>query len=304
MRRVARAAAALLALGLLASLAACGDGSPANGSDRASGGRRAGATIARTVDSAVFTVDCDFSHRALDDPIVFPGRPGASHLHDFFGAVDVDAGSTAESLRDGDTTCEDREDTASYWAPALLHGDEPVDPIKLRAYYRAAPGADAAEVRSLPAGLEMIVGDMHTPEGEWPDLAQVAWGCGLRPRQFHHMPPDDCTPRSPLTLRLVMPDCWDGKNLASPDHHAHLAASDDGRCPASHPVPILQVQLSYQYPVWAATPDAPSPHVDDLTLASGGWQTSHGDLLNAWDQERLDRHTALCVHAMANCTIG
>src|SRR4051812_19414717 len=29
--------------------------------------------------------ECPYSHSAKDDPIKFPGRPGASHLHDFFG---------------------------------------------------------------------------------------------------------------------------------------------------------------------------------------------------------------------------
>ena len=33
---------------------------------------------------AVFVTRCNFSHRNMDDPIVFPGQPGAAHSHDFF----------------------------------------------------------------------------------------------------------------------------------------------------------------------------------------------------------------------------
>ena len=31
--------------------------------------------------------ECPYSHSAPDDPIRFPGQPGASHLHDFFGVT-------------------------------------------------------------------------------------------------------------------------------------------------------------------------------------------------------------------------
>lgn len=294
-----RIGAALL---VSASLAGCGDGNGA--SVWVAPPRRAGPSIAASIDAALFTVDCTFSHRAPDDPIVYPGQSGASHMHDFFGAEGTDAASTAGSLRGGPTTCEDPEDTASYWAPAIYDGARPVDASVLRAYYRAAPGADVSEIRAVPAGMEMIVGDPHRPEGDWPSTGQVGWGCGWRPLQFHHLPPGDCTVNAPLTLRLVYPDCWDGEHLGSADHHDHVAYSTRGWCPPGHPVPIVQVQVSIQYPVWAPTPGASSPRAARLTLASGGWQGAHGDFLNAWDEERLAHQTDLCIRAMANCTIG
>jgi hypothetical protein len=46
--------------------------------------------------------------------------------------------------------------------------------------------------------------------------------------------------------------CWDGKNLDSPDHQAHVAYptagpatfdTDGGACPATHPVKVPQVML-------------------------------------------------------------
>jgi hypothetical protein len=252
----------------------------------------------------VFTVDCRFSHQAPDDPIVHPGAPGASHLHDFFGNTRAYAASTAGSLRGAPTTCTDRGDTSAYWAPAIFAGTSAVRPDFVRAYYRAPIGVDARRVQALPPSMEMIAGDVHQPAGTEPPLDQVAWGCGLTLTHVGHRPGNDCTPDAPLTLRLVFPDCWDGVHLRSADHRSHLARSRDGRCPASHPSPIEQVQLSFVYPVWRPTTAAPSPDATRLTLASGGWQTSHGDLLNAWDQRRLARQTDLCVHAMVDCTIG
>jgi hypothetical protein len=296
-----RRLAELVALVVVASAAAgCGDG----GDSRLPQGMRSGPTIATTVDSAVFTVDCAFSHRAPDDPIVHPGEPGASHVHDFFGADSADAHSTTETLRAGGTTCEDREDLAAYWAPALYVGREPVRPVLLRAYYRAAVGADVTEVQPLPDGIQLLAGVAHPSPGQETPVEVAGWGCGQRPRRLHRRPPGDCTPSSPLTLRLVFPDCWDGRRVSSDDHVSHAAHSERGRCPRSHPVPILQVQVSIAYDVWAREPDQPGPRADRLVLASGGWETTHGDFFNAWDPDRLAHRTRLCVRAMANCTIG
>jgi Domain of unknown function (DUF1996) len=69
--------------------------------------------------SGQFVVRCRYSHTLADDPIVFPGQPGASHVHDFFGNVTTDAASTVESMLAGETTCRAASDTAGYWAPAV-----------------------------------------------------------------------------------------------------------------------------------------------------------------------------------------
>ena len=41
-----------------------------------------------------FVSSCAFSHRAADDPIVFFGKPGASHDHSFVGNTGTNASST------------------------------------------------------------------------------------------------------------------------------------------------------------------------------------------------------------------
>src|SRR5436190_8376748 len=57
------------------------------------------------LDQGVFATLCRFSHEAPDDPIVYPGQAGKSHLHTFFGNASTDAASTYDSLRASDTTC-------------------------------------------------------------------------------------------------------------------------------------------------------------------------------------------------------
>src|SRR5436190_1912287 len=64
--------------------------------------------------------NCKPVKQAADDPLVFPGLPGASHLHTFVGNTAPTAFSTPESLaKNGSSSCEDPKDTASYWFPTL-----------------------------------------------------------------------------------------------------------------------------------------------------------------------------------------
>jgi hypothetical protein len=52
-------------------------------------------------DEPSFVVNCDFSHRNHDDPIVHPyppGAQGAAHQHDFFGNTSTDWDSTYNSM--------------------------------------------------------------------------------------------------------------------------------------------------------------------------------------------------------------
>ena len=44
-------------------------------------------------------IECRASHAAADDPIVFPGRPGAAHLHEFFGNQTTNAKDEATDER-------------------------------------------------------------------------------------------------------------------------------------------------------------------------------------------------------------
>ncbi len=63
-----------------------------------------------------------FTHFLQDDPIVFPGQPGASHLHMFFGNASVNASTTADNIR---TNCSSASaggtaNCTGYWVPALF----------------------------------------------------------------------------------------------------------------------------------------------------------------------------------------
>src|SRR4051794_15498776 len=82
----------------------------------------------------LFIVHCAFSHRAMDDPIVHPGMPGAAHSHDFFGNTTTNAYSTLQSLRAGSTTCDIPGDTAAYWMPTVYDGGIAIQPQRVTVY--------------------------------------------------------------------------------------------------------------------------------------------------------------------------
>jgi hypothetical protein len=54
---------------------------------------------------------------------------------------------------------------------------------------------------------------------------------------------------------ITFPTCWDGKNLDSPDHQAHLSYPESGTfdnggpCPATHPVKVPQVMFEVMWDV-------------------------------------------------------
>jgi len=70
------------------------------------------------------------SHYLKDDPIVFPGQPGVSHLHMFFGNTQADAysevgtGNTNDLLIKGASTVQGGKgaNPSAYWMPALVDG--------------------------------------------------------------------------------------------------------------------------------------------------------------------------------------
>lgn len=310
-RRIPGALAlALVVAAAAASVVGCSGGAttsgpPAGGPTRPGGehaGAHAAAASTRPVDGSAnadlvarggqFAISCRFSHRAPDDPIVHPGHPGRSHLHDFFGNVSTDASSTARTLARAGTTCGKVQDRAAYWVPALLRGGRPVDPTAADAYYRVAAGVDARSVRPYPYGLKMLAGDAMATSPQ--PRSVVAWGCGRRP-DVSAAPPT-CPRGAPLDLRVTFPDCWDGEHLDSADHVSHVAYSGRSGCPASHPVAMPQLTLVAHFPV-----SGPPPA--DLDLAPGSLLGGHADFLNAWEPAALAREVRSCLRRGIVCSI-
>jgi hypothetical protein len=107
-----------------------------------------------------FRFTCGAGQLAKDDPIVYPGLPGVSHLHQFFGNTGTNAFTTYQTLRTtGGSTCTngssgtwpglpgpsttESPQRSAYWMPAMLDGaGNAVKPDWMKSYYKQRPASD------------------------------------------------------------------------------------------------------------------------------------------------------------------
>ena len=243
---------------------------------------------------------CNYSHSLSDDPIVFPGQAGASHLHDFIGARTTNAFSTVESLRAGGATCVMPDDKSGYWVPALFKNGVRVLPTATSKhalfYYRHAGVSSGIVMQTIPDGLKMIVGNARATsaaENEGIKTGRIIFKCGPGSGTDLPAPPSQCE-SGVMVISYKFPNCWDGVNLDSPDHKSHMAYPSSNRCPATHPVAIPRVEAFTRYPVGT------SP-IGAITLASGPYFTAHMDFWNGWDPAALKWLLDNCIIAGQDC---
>jgi Domain of unknown function (DUF1996) len=280
---------ALITLGafVLVIAAALGPAAIAGGKPK-TGDERAALSRADLV-GVNFIENCRFSHQAPDDPIVFPGRPGASHQHTFVGNRTTDAFSSFGSLRSGETTCRRSDDTAAYWVPTLYQGSTPVFPQGATIYYRRGT---LAEVSTFPNNLRMIAGDAAatSPQG----MRVTFWSCGIASGvgRSESVPTCPQVRGSFLRLHIRFPECWDGRSLDSADHKSHMAYAMRGSCPSTHPVELPQITQIYRYRSLGG---------EGFSLASGGQYSAHADFVNAWKPGALKKLVDDCLNALVHC---
>ena len=217
-------------------------------------------------DQGAFRFLCAPSHEAYDDPIIYPGQPGKSHLHTFFGNTKADAFSTFASLRTtGDSTCNNALNRSAYWIAAMMHSTgKVVLPDYVAIYYKRAPAGNAAcssfgvkACLPLPRGLRVVFGyNMQNPAKPDPAWARY-WNCdGPGAVSGHFATIREAAAGCPVGARLgaivISPPCWNGKALDSKDHRSHMAYPQDDHnghsvCPASHPYILPFFQLGAWY---------------------------------------------------------
>ena len=262
-----------------------------------------------------------------DDPIVYPGQPGKSHLHQFFGNDTADANSTYASLRAaGNSTCMSPLNRSAYWMPAVLNGlGKVVRPDYVTIYYKRRPLTDPiisdpkhpqyqGQGVKLPNGLRFIFGrDMLNLSA--PQTGAISFACDgptAPPGKSWKNLEDaqaECPVANRIGARINAPDCWDGKNLDSPDHRSHVAYGSYGgwgyyKCPTSHPYVIPAFTMG----AWFTQVPGESYSLvsDDMDTSSGHKRgdTFHADFFMAWDPVVHDIWEANCLNKMLNCSGG
>jgi len=269
------------------------------------------AEVAPLTDIGQFRIPCPYSHMAFDDPIVYPGRPGAAHLHTFFGNTGTNAASTEQSIRDtGNSTClGGTVNRTAYWVPSMIDTStgKPIAPDSAVFYYKQGYTlAPSSIIQPMPAGLRMIAGD---PTNSKPGSPGVRFKCIGGPNnsndQYGSAIPN-CDAGAVVYQEVFFPQCWDGRNLDSPDHKSHMSyvvqVNGAYACPSTHPVALPQVTFNIIYTV--QTPGAAkawrlSSDTYDASLPGG--YSSHGDWFNGWKKDISDAWNARCVQATRDC---
>ncbi len=278
----------------------------------------------------VFHTTCQFSHLAYDDPIVFPGQPGRSHLHMFFGNTHANAFSTADSiLNEGGSTCSRGElNRTSYWIPAPIdtRTGNVVVPDQFMVYYESYD-EEWNTLQPFPEGLRFINGDAMATQVQ-PDIPDfgapvMRYQCGFYDRAgifsggpaggFVNTIPD-CDPSvySHMEVQMRWPFCWDGRNLDSANHKDHVVFPQagpgffyPGTCPASHPItlPRILFRIHFATDTQASTGDLLLS--SDIQPANGAWSppgvSGHADWFGGWNREMVQGLVDRCILTGREC---
>lgn len=255
-------------------------------------------------DIGAFREACNFSHMSFEDPIVYPGQVGVSHLHTFFGNASMGAGSTVQSVAtSGNSTCAGGTlNRTGYWVPTVIDTKDgtPIAPTSSLIYYKTGYlGVASASIKPLPAGLRMVAGNSKSAAAQNGVTRFVCVG-GTADNVWKANIPS-CPAGSQLVSDVQFPQCWDGVNLDSPDHKSHMAYANNG-CPSSHPVPLPQIAFEIHYNVTDSTQTARwrlSSDNYDTTLPGG--YSSHADWFMGWDQATMSTFVTKCINTSMDC---
>jgi hypothetical protein len=242
-----------------------------------------------------FNAACHYSHSKPDDPIVFPGLAGASHMHSFLGNTSTNANTTTQSLlANAGSSCAPATDLSAYWIPTLYESGRAIEPSGVTVYYGSRL-TDPTRTVPFPQGFRMIAGDaklqVPTPRGSVNQFYCAGPGGETGRSADGNWPV--CAPTADLMFQLVFPDCWDGVHLDSPDHKSHVRYTYDGTCSGDYPVAIPSISFVIAYRTSGTSAG--------FELASKMASSMHGDVFLAWDDTALGQRVKDCVAQKAKC---
>jgi Domain of unknown function (DUF1996) len=256
-----------------------------------------------------FRVGCAFSHMNFDDPIVFPGQVGRSHLHSFFGNTALTANTTAANITaTGSSTCTGGTvNRSGYWVPSIIDtlDGRPIAPLNMVVYYKTElVSTEAQLLASLPPGLRMIAGDPMAKSAPADQFAHkpALWSCDKLDGSGSYFDKSltipACNEGDYVVLGVEFPNCWDGVNLDSPDHKSHMFYGR-GACPASHPKAIPNITFTVRWPAKSAGRWRLSS--DNYASSTPAGYSAHADWFNGWKPAVSDVWLRDCVSKGIDC---
>jgi hypothetical protein len=294
---------------------------PASGASTALVGAANYAPVTPSDGVAAFRVNCRFSHMAYDDPIVFPGQPGGSHLHTFAGNTAIDAFSTAQTVANsGTSTCSGGIlNRSGYWAPTIVDTatNRPIVPTGdhgVQVYYKSGyQGVAASTVQNVPTGLRMVAGDANRRGPDSSPAPRVNYRCvydssGAATPSQQSFP--SCSQGQIFVMTIVFPQCWNGRDLDSADHKSHMAygtwgpvpGQNGAGCPPSHPVPLPEITQNFRYQVPAGGTSTWRLVTDTYDGPAG--YSGHADWYNGWHAPTFQRMLDNCFGQNRDCRMN
>ena len=272
------------------------------------------ATPGLSVEGGVFRSICDFSHMSNDDPIIFPGLPSATHHHTFFGNTSIKADSNLMNLvNTGNSTCAGGTlNRTGYWVPTMVDTKvgKALRPVDVVLYYKVGGVVPRQYMTAPPLGLRMVAGNSRatSPSADnAPDNSSFRCFTNLHPTTISTRDIPACLGTGTLRADIKFPQCWDGKNLDSPDHKSHMAYENINydtlnKCPTSHPVAIPKITILVDYVV-NTSKETSSWRLasDNYPLDKPSGYSYHGDWVNGWDPAVMDKIVNNCLKKGLEC---
>jgi hypothetical protein len=252
-----------------------------------------------TSSEGAFRISCAISHMSNDDPMVFPNQKGATHHHSFYGNTSIKYDSDLSNLSSvGNSTCNGGTmNKSGYWHPTMINSvnGAPVLPDQGAIFYYKVGGVVASSIEAPPKGLRMLAGNPKaTNANEAYSTKFVCINIALQHSNgmaWQKTIPN-CGTESFLQMVVEFPQCWNGKDLDSPNHQDHMARPNGqtaNRCPASHPVafPLISLNLNYKVPAggtgkWRLASD------NYAYTGNNAGYSGHADWVNGWSDGFLE----------------
>lgn len=177
-------------------------------------------------------------------------------------------------------------------------------------YYKTGyRGVESSTVQAWPAGLRMIAGNSMASSPQ--PIQNVWWTCkpnnhGEAEPHYTTIVETNCEAGELLVMGTEFPQCWNGRDLDSPDHRSHMSYAlgwPDLGCPDTHPVPLPQVTQWVYYRLPDGVVLENLRLVSDMYDGPAGY-SNHADWWNGWNPEVFQRVVDNCYTPGLDCQMN
>ncbi|KAL8867460.1 MAG: hypothetical protein Q9174_005653 [Haloplaca sp. 1 TL-2023] len=255
---------------------------------------------------AFWRLSCGIIQSSRIDPIVNPGAL-SPHAHKIAGASSISQTSNFDSLLQSKcTSCEIQADKSAYWTPQLYYEHpngsfEEVPNSGMTVYYLGR--GDDKDLKPFPPGFRMVSGNTKArsynenvliPGSKRPVADRVSFAClhTSPSKEQPGMTQTDC--KNGLRAQVHFQSCWNGKDLYKPDnsHVEYKSGLDNGVCPPTHPVSMMNLFFEVLYGVNDIKKDGGRFVFSQGDATGYGF---HGDFMNGWEPQVLEAAVKECA---------